>query len=290
MPSLFASCRRTLLPAFLLFASLLFASCGREGAPSSSTPVVWPELSAFDEYAWRAEGLAMVKDRDALLKMRTALLEAGWAVSPASMPENVANRELVHELIGDLSSLVNGIATSDLPDVRLFALAEGMHPVVEALFEAAGMPHVHAHEGPNDGYLLPIFGADGGQVGTAEIKLHDDAGDLEVWLTQGGHGGPPWDLPVTTVLRLEFPETGRQVDLAVRDALENRDEDGAVTVRDGATNYFVFPGETDADATWLMGEDFAAKAVLSWEGATSGEFVLRPHVHHDEGEEEEEES
>ncbi len=248
--------------------------------------MVWPELSAFDEIAYRAEGLAMVKDRDGLLSIRASLLEAGWAVSFMTMPEDVANAALVHELLGDLTSLVNGFAKADLPDESLFALAEGLHPVVEALFEAAGMPHVHANEGPNDGWLHPIFGPDGTQVGTAEIKLHDDAGDLEVWLTEGGHGGAPWELPVATVLRLEFPETGRRVDLAVRDELENRDENGAATVRDGATNYFVFPGETDADASWLMGEDFAAKAVLSWEGATSGEFVLRPHVHHEEGEEE----
>ena len=29
---------------------------------------------------------------------------------------------------------------------------------------------------------LPVFDSAGKQVGAIEIKLHDDAGDLEVWL------------------------------------------------------------------------------------------------------------
>ena len=66
--------------------------------------------------------------------------------------------------------------------------------------KAAGMPHVHANEGPKGGFRFIVFGADGQQVGTAEIKLHDDAGDLEVWLTRGGHGGDPWRLPVGQTL------------------------------------------------------------------------------------------
>jgi len=271
-----------------LFALLLVVSCGRDavqtGAGAGAGPVVWPELAHFDELAYRAEGLAKVEDREGLLKGRTALLEAGWAVSPGTMPENVADRQHAHQLMGDLSSLINGFAQTEMPDERLFALAEGLHPVVEALIKAAGMPHVHANEGPNDGFLHPLFGPDGAQVGTAEIKLHDDAGDVEVWLTRGGRGGAVWDLPVATTLAMDFPSLGKRLVLAVRDTTENADESGAPTVRAGATNYFVFPGETGADASWLQGGDFASKAVLDFEGASTGEFVLRPHVHH-EGEE-----
>ncbi len=271
--------------ALLFVLALLATSCGEDAGRADAGPVVWPELAAFDELAYRAEGLAKVKDSESLLKQRAALLEAGWAVSPVTMPENVAKKRRVHHLLGDLSSLVNGFATAEMSDERLFALAEGLHPVVEALIEAAGMPHVHANEGPNEGFLHPLFGPDGSQVGTAEIKLHDDAGDLEVWVTKGGHGGPAWDLPVESRLKLSFPDLGKEVELAVRDATENRDEAGTATVRAGATNYFVFPGETGADASWLTGVDFAAKAELVMEAASTGSIVLRPHVHHGEGEE-----
>ncbi|MEM9283498.1 MAG: hypothetical protein AAGA96_16870 [Verrucomicrobiota bacterium] len=241
--------------------------------------VSWPELVALDELAYRAEGLAKIKDREAVMVERTALLEAGWAVSPKTMPENARNPDQVHQLLGDLTSLVNGLAQSEISNERLFALVEGIHPVVASLIEAAGMPHVHANEGPNDGSLYPVFGGDGEQVGTVEIKLHDDAGDIEVWLTSGGHGGPAWDLPTDSILILTFPHLKKQVELAVRDSTENRDETGNVTVRDGGTNYFVFPGETGIDATWLMGKDFAAVAVLDLEAASTGEMILRPHIH-----------
>ncbi|MEM9015649.1 MAG: hypothetical protein AAGC68_01450 [Verrucomicrobiota bacterium] len=275
------------LSRFLALAAVMLLSFSCEVGKVNTTEdetVSWPELVAFDELAYRAEGLAKIKDRDGILGQRPALLEAGSAVSPESVPNNVKNPEQVRQLLGDLSSLIDGIAKSDISDATLFSLVEGLHPVVASLIKAAGMPHLHTNEGPNDGSLHPVFGGDGEQVGTAEIKLHDDAGDIEVWLTSGGHGGPPWDLPTDSVLILTFPDLGKQIDLAVRDSTENRDEEGNGTVRDGATNYFVFPGETGADASWLMGREFAAKAILDLEAASTGDIILRPHVHHEEEE------
>ena len=141
------------------------------------------------------------------------------------------------------------------------------------------MPHLHGNEGPHDGFLHPVFNADGEQIGTAEIKLHDDAGDLEVWLTRGGHGGEPWRLPVDSTLNLAFPDLDKTVTLAVRDRVDNKDESGAPTISEGVTSYFIFPGETEADATWLQGAEFAAKAELRFQDATTGTFALYPHVH-----------
>jgi len=267
----------------LLLPILLFSSaCERRPADAPNAVVSWPELSRFDELAFVAEGFARTDDVKALMEMRRELLEAGWEVSVKTMPENVRNRDEAHQLLGDLSSLVNGLAKSEMEDERLKGLVLGLHPVISALIAASGMPHVHANEGPNGGYLNPVFGPGGDQIGTCEIKLHDDAGDLEVWLTQGGPGGEPLDLAVETVLKMEFPALGKIVSLAVRDRESNADESGAPTVRGGRTNYFVYPGETGEDAAWLMGEEFAAKAVLGYEGGTTREFVLRPHVHHDE--------
>jgi len=276
-------------PSFGCFAALAlvclsFTSCER-GPDTSEATVSWPELVAFDELVYRAEGLAKVKDREGLMGSREAMVEAGKKVSSVTMPANVADSARVEQLLGDLSGLVDGLDQSEMSDEKLFSLVEGLHPVVEAMIGAAGMPHLHASEGPHDGFLHPLFAAGGKQIGTGEIKLHDDAGDVEIWLTQGGRGGDPWDLPVATILTMEFPGLGKSITLAVRDAETNADESGAATVRDGATNYFVFPGGTGADPEWLMGEEFAAKAILRFEGAATDEFVLRPHVHRDgEGE------
>ena len=62
-----------------------------------------------------------------------------------------------------------------------------------------------------------------------------------------------------TTLAMTFPDHEREVTLEVRDQERNEDESGTVTVLNGATNYFIFPGETGVDASWLMGPDFAAQ-------------------------------
>ena len=260
----------------LLLFGLFVSACGGEEAAEEA--VSWPELVAFDEIAYVADGYARTGDLSAVVSARTELLETGRLVTTATIPSNAADRSQVEATLGDLRSLVEGLA-GDQDEEALSSLVLGMHPVIEELMKAAGMPHVHANEGPKGGFRFPVFGADGQQVGTAEIKLHDDAGDLEVWLTRGGHGGDPWRLPVGQTLALSFSDLERDVTLAVRDAERNEDESGAATVVDGTTDDFVFPGSTDADASWLMGADFAAKVELRVEEATTGSFVLRPHVH-----------
>ncbi|MEM7386786.1 MAG: hypothetical protein AAF514_17755 [Verrucomicrobiota bacterium] len=268
----------------LLFLSLILSasSCKRSGtrAGSGDQQVLWPELQRLDEVVYRAEGLARAGDLAALRGSLSGLLDSGKAVTPETTPSNTADPQQVETILSDLASLIDGLSP-DIDDETLLPIVLGLHPVVEKLIEAAGMPHSHANEGPNDGFLHPVFDAEGNQVGTAEIKLHDDAGDLEVWLTSGGHGGKAWRQPLGTTLELDFPILGKKVPLAVRDRERNEDESGASTIQDGKTAYFVFPGETGADASWLMGEDFAANAELRFDESTTGGFILRPHIHKD---------
>ena len=206
------------------------------------------------------------------------------AVTPSSIPANAAKPKEVELILSDLSNLVSGLQADPLDDSSLENLVLGLHPVIAKLIEAAGMPHIHANEGPNGGFLFPIFDNNKEQTGTVEIKLHDDAGDLEVWLKSGGYEGDPWRLPTDTTLTLNFPALNKSVTLAVRDQDRNEDESGASTIIEGNTNYFVFPGSTDEDASWLMGADFAAKVELRFEEATTGSFVLRPHIHREKSE------
>ena len=70
----------------------------------------------------------------------------------------------------------------------------------------------------------------------------------------------------------------------VRNTDKNEDEEGVPNMRGGATNYFIFPGESGQDPEWLVGE-----TVTSWRGTviatfevggkayTSEPFVLVPH-------------
>jgi len=104
----------------------------------------WPELVAFESVAYTAGVLAENQDREGILHQRTTILEAGWAVSPKTMPVNATNQDLVHKLLGDLTRLVNGMARSDMSDERLYTLADGLYPVVEELIEVSGMTNMRA--------------------------------------------------------------------------------------------------------------------------------------------------
>ncbi len=256
------------------------AACTRDDGDAS--PVAWPELVQFDELAYRADGLARTDDLISVEGMRMDLVDAGRAVTPSTIPANAADPRLAETLLADLGSLVEGLSSSTDPETTT-VIVLGLHPVIESLMDAVGMPHVHANEGPNQGFLHPVFNTEGEQVGTAEVKLHDDAGDIEIWLSEGGYGGDPWRLSLDTKLQLELPALERTVELAVRDRDRNEDESGASTIREGLTDYFIYPGESGMDASWLMGSEFAARAELRIDQATTGPFVLRPHVHREAG-------
>ena len=167
-------------------------------------------------------------------------------MTPTSVPSNAADPQQIELILGDLNSLVDGLAAENLDDVSLENLVLGLHPVIAKLIEAAGMPHIHANEGPNSGFLYPVFDQAGNQTGTIEIKLHDDAGDLEVWLKRGGYKGDPWLLPTATASH--FPVLDRNVSLAVRDQDRNEDESGRPP-SSMEIPITCFPGETESDAS-----------------------------------------
>ena len=274
--------RPTLLLLASAFSVLLATGC----KPSSSTKdeVKWPELSALDVPSAKAEGLAKRKQVSALRGMMPELADLAAAVTEESVPGNAKNPQPTRVLVGDLADLTaQAKDAGSLDDETLLAVGAAFHPLVAKLMEESGMPHLHEGEGPNGGYLHPLMG-NGEEIGQIEIKLHDDAGDLEVWLTVGQSGSATLDLPLDTVVRIDFPEMeGRKVELKVRNTEKNEDEDGASTIRDGKTNYFIFPGETGVDARWLMGKDFSTPISVSFSapGTTyeAGPFDLKPHVH-----------
>ena len=136
---------------------------------------------------------------------------------------------------------------------------------------------------PIGGGIMSVFKAIGGFL---ELKLHGDAGDLELWLYQGKmdvRGKPkPFDVPKDTVVTLTFPtHENKTITLAVRNGEENEDEEGVPNMRDDKTNYFIFPGESGQDPEWLMGEKWRGHVTVAFE--TGGKsfscppFVLVPH-------------
>ena len=262
---------------------MILSSCDRN-ANEVNEVVSWPEINDFDNISFKADGLVRVKDLESVRQLKEELVKSGLSVTNESIPSNAANPEEVELLVKDLNNIVSDLTKDNIDDSSLESLILGLHPVIAKIIDAAGMPHIHANEGLNGGFLFPVFDVDGKQNATVEIKLHDDAGDLEVWLKKGGYDGEPLLLPTATMLTLNFPALDRNVTLAVRDHERNEDESGNSTVVEAKTNYFVFPGETGVDATWLMGAEFAAKVELSFTSSTTGSFVLRPHIHREKEE------
>lgn len=144
-----------------------------------------------------------------------------------------------------------------------------------------GHGHEHA-EGPHHGVPATFSGGD--VKGHLELKLHDDEGDLELWLAQDARHEKPFDLPLAATVEVEFVDhEGKKVTLRPRNENQNEDEDGKPNVREGKTNYFVFPSKPGEDAAWLQGKEFQSIVVVRFardgQSFTSEEFVLKPHAH-----------
>ena len=139
------------------------------------------------------------------------------------------------------------------------------------------------HLAPNHGIAVPFMAGDK-QIGYAELKLHDDKGDLELWLTQNMEASVPFDLPLDAVITVTFADKEQKaVELRVRNTKQNEDEDGKPNIRAKQTNYFIFPGDSGADASWLVGKEFKAQVSISFTKGdatyTTKAFDLIPHTH-----------
>lgn len=146
----------------------------------------------------------------------------------------------------------------------------------------------HDHGGSSKGVVARLTGPDGADAGFVELKLHDDKGDLELWIAKDAKFEKPFDLPLDAKVAVTLVDkTNRTVDLRARNRDKNEDENGKANVREGKTNYFIFPGDSGADASWLKGADFLSTTKVSFQAdgkeyATPA-FVLKPHTHGDHG-------
>jgi cobalamin biosynthesis Mg chelatase CobN len=275
---------------------------GRAVTISHSTPPFAPsglyrELSEVHElmhqYNELDQGLVRERTQQQLLKLTESLSllkDMGWDKDKANARFDDFIAELhdyLHELGTENQPL--GLHTwGQVPENRLLitTLLQILGPEFAAALREHGTQPSHdpnhSHASPHDGIVVPIQG------GYVELKLHDDKGDLELWIAKDAEFKTPIDLPLSASPTVTFVDKdGKQLQLAVRNKHQNEDEDGKPNNRNGKTNYFIFPGNTGIDASWLKGKAFRAKVIVAFEQdgiqRTTKAFILSPHTHAENG-------
>jgi hypothetical protein len=109
--------------------------------------VQWPDLKQLDDLAERCEALCDQKDVAALRKIAEDVKAAAITVALDPVPDGARQPDAINALQSDLSSLADSIRDPVHQDgAELTTILAGVHPIVEKLMEAAGMPHVHENE------------------------------------------------------------------------------------------------------------------------------------------------
>jgi hypothetical protein len=106
--------------------------------------VKWPNLKKLDDVAERCEALCDSKNIPELRKIAAAAKAAAVTVENDKIPANAKDKERVKTLQSDLKSLTDVLGDPKTEDGdELMGVLSSIHPIVEQLMEASGMPHVH---------------------------------------------------------------------------------------------------------------------------------------------------
>jgi hypothetical protein len=113
-------------------------------ARAAESTVTWPSLKKLDDLAEKCEALSESKNVPELRKIAAEVKASAATVAGEAVPKNAKLPDQVKILQSDLKSLTDSIEDPKKQDgEELTALLAGVHPIVEKLMEAAGMPHVH---------------------------------------------------------------------------------------------------------------------------------------------------
>ncbi len=120
-------------------------------ATYAETVVTWDSLKKLDDLAERCEALSDSKDVSGLRGLIKAVKAAMTTVAAEPVPAGAKSPEQVKVLQADLRNLSEVLSDTDImADTDVVAILAGVHPVVENLMEASGMPHVHENDEHED--------------------------------------------------------------------------------------------------------------------------------------------
>ena len=264
----------------MLAAGLPLASWGHAGHKHAD--VEWPAVRSLDAVSAEVRYAVEQGDVAGLRGQVPRVIATVKTLRAGSIPKKVRKPLMVQFGVDGLVSFSQSLAKkgATMNDSALVAQMKRFSPMVDELIDVSQAAVVQGH-GPHDGEFGPVLNEKGAAIARVELKLHDDKGDLELWVTSAD-GKSPVDLPLGAKIGVDFlDKEGRKVVLQVRNSVRNEDEDGMPNIRDGKTNYFIFPGDTGADATWLMGKSFKTMVRISLEvegqAVQTIPFHLSPH-------------
>lgn len=127
----------------------LFAfACANQSDTNEAVVVQWEALRELDELSLHMEGYVERNDMEHVRGHYEELRDALAAVAESELPENAHKPDEARQLQQELKALADSL-TDELKtnDEMVKTLVKSVHPVSARLMEAAGVPHVHGHEG-----------------------------------------------------------------------------------------------------------------------------------------------
>lgn len=136
--------------SLVLFTSACSQNPESEGTTNTDV-VQWEALSELDELAVHLEGYVEDNDLEHVRGHVEELQTTGQTVVEGPVPENVKNPEKVKQIQTDLKNVMDNMTNELISDDQMLSsLILSLHPIVENLMEAAGVPHVHEHDDEHD--------------------------------------------------------------------------------------------------------------------------------------------
>jgi len=114
---------------------------------NAETVVKWDSLKNLDNLAERCEALSDSKDISGLRKLIKPVRSAMASVAADPVPKDAKLPDQVKFLQADLKNLSEVLSDPQIEaNTEFVEILAGIHPIVENLMEAAGMPHVHEND------------------------------------------------------------------------------------------------------------------------------------------------
>lgn len=155
------------------------------------------------------------------------------------------------ELVAQYKTVTEGLMQKQLKDEIIEkSMVINLHKDIK--------DHEHTHDYsasdehnhmPHSGIVKALY-LDKKEKAFIELKLHDDTGELELWITEDKEGQKPFILPLNTKIKVSFLNLEKNIELRISN---------------DKTSYFIYLGDEEVGTSFLKGKDFSSIVKVSFE-------------------------